>query len=80
MIEIRHECSNFQITSQRHDDQVRIIIKKGWFSNLETIGIHLEINNQQGNNTISDTPSINQQKMSSQNELPISQKKETVVF
>ena len=40
MIEIWQEQSNFQITSQRLADQVRTIMKKGWFSELEIIEIH----------------------------------------
>ena len=59
MIEIWQECSNFQTTSQRLADQVRTIIKKGWFSDLEIIDIHQKINNQQGNNTVPDTSNIN---------------------
>ena len=35
MIEIWQECVGFQTTSQRLADQVRTIIKKGWFSDLE---------------------------------------------
>ena len=32
MIDIWQECASFQTTSQRLPDQVRTIIKKGWFS------------------------------------------------
>ena len=39
MLEIWQEYSNFQTTSQRLADQVRTIIKKGWFSELEIIEI-----------------------------------------
>ena len=35
MIEIWQECAWFQTASQRLADQVRTIIKKGWFSDLE---------------------------------------------
>ena len=52
MIEIWQECSSFQTTSQRLADQVRIIIKKSWFSDLEILEIHQKINNQQGSNTV----------------------------
>ena len=62
MIEICQECSNFQITSQRLADQVRTIIKKGWFSDLEIIEILQKINDQQGNKTLPDTLNINKQK------------------
>ena len=40
MIEIWQERSTFQTTSQRLVDQVRTIIKKGWFSDLELLEIH----------------------------------------
>ena len=40
MIEIWQECAKFQATSQRLDNQVRIIIKKGWFSDIEILEIH----------------------------------------
>ena len=65
MLEIWQELSNFQTTSQRLSDQVRTIIKKGWFSNLEIIEIHQKINDQQcSNNTLPDTANINKQKQS----------------
>ena len=73
MIEIWQECSNFQTTSQRFVDQVRTIIKKGWFSELEIIEIHQKINNQQGNNTVPDTSNINKQKQLNRNEPPTSE-------
>ena len=40
MIEICQECGRFQTTCQRRADQVRTIIKKGWFSDLEILEIH----------------------------------------
>ena len=40
MMEIWQELSNLQTTSQRLADQVRTIMKKGWFSELEIIEIH----------------------------------------
>ena len=46
MIEIWPECSSFQITSQRFADQVRTIIKKGWFSDLEILEIHQKTQKQ----------------------------------
>ena len=39
-MEIWQELSIFQTTSQRLADQVRTIMKKGWFSELEIIEIH----------------------------------------
>ena len=67
MIEIRQECASFQTTSQRLANQVRTIIKKGWFSDLE---IHQKINNEQDSNTIPDIPSINKQKQPNRKEPP----------
>ena len=46
MIEIWKECSKFQTTSQRLADQVRTIIKKGWFSDLELLEIHQKTQRQ----------------------------------
>ena len=40
MIEIWQELSTFQTTNQRLADQVRTIIKKVWFSDLELLEIH----------------------------------------
>ena len=50
MIEIWQECASFQTTSQRLADQVRTIIKKGWFSDFEILEIHQKINNEQESN------------------------------
>ena len=61
MIEIWHECSTFQTTSQRLADQVRTITKKGWFSDLEFLEIHQKSVNQTYN-TVPDTPSGGQTK------------------
>ena len=36
MIEILEQCFRFKTTYQRVADQVRMIIKKCWFSDLET--------------------------------------------
>ena len=44
MIEIWQECAKFQTTTQRLADQVRKIIKKGWFSDLEILEIKKHIN------------------------------------
>ena len=68
MMEIWQELSIFQTTSQRLADQIRTIMKKGWFSELEIIEIHQEINDQERRNTLSDTPNINKQKQPIQNE------------
>ena len=46
MIEIWQECAKFQTTSQRLADQVRTIIKKGWFSDLEILEIHQKHTNK----------------------------------
>ena len=73
MTEIWQECPSFQTTSQRLADQVRTIIKKGLFSDLETLEIHQKINNEQDSNKIADTPSINKQKQSNRNEPPTSE-------
>ena len=67
MIEIWQECSNFQTTSQRLADQVRTIIMKGWFSDLEIIGIYQKIN-KHGYTTVPDTSNINKQKQPNRNE------------
>ena len=68
MIEIWRKCSNFQNTSQTLADQVRTIIKKDWFSDLEIIEIHQKINNLRGSNTVPDISTINKQKQPNQNE------------
>ena len=62
MIEIWQECTSFQTTNQRLADQVRTIIKKGWFSDPEIQEIHQKINNEQDSNIISNIPSIDKQK------------------
>ena len=67
MMEIWQELSIFQ-TSQRFADQVRTILKKGWFSELEIIEIHQKINDQERRNTLPDTQNINKQKQPIQNE------------
>ena len=73
MMEIWQEFSNFQTTSQRLADQVRTIMKKGWFSDLEIIEIHQKINDQERRNTLAGTSNINKQKQSIQNEPPTSE-------
>ena len=39
------ECANFKI-SQRLADQTRTMIKKGWFSDLEILEMHQQINKE----------------------------------
>ena len=74
MMEIWQELSNFQTTSQRLADQVRIIIKKDWFSDLEIIEIHQKINDQQsGTNTLPGTLNNNKQKQPIRKEPPTSE-------
>ena len=74
MMEIWQELPNVQTTSQRLADQVRTIIKKGWFSELEIIEIHQKINDQEWcNNTLPGTSNINKQKQPIQNEPPTSE-------
>ena len=77
MIEIWQECASFQTTSRRHADQVRTIIKKGWFSDLDILEIQQKMNNEQETNTISNTPSINKQEKSKRNEPPTSPRNQT---
>ena len=67
MMEIWQELSNFQTTFQRLADQVRTIMKKGWFSELEIIEIHQKMNDQERSySTLSNK--------NSQNEPPTSEK------
>ena len=40
MIEIWVELARYKPTNQRLNDQVRKIIKKGWFSDFEIVEIH----------------------------------------
>ena len=70
MIEILQEYASFQTTSQRLVDQVRKIIKKGWFSDPEILEIHQKINNEQDNKTVPDISRIIKQKQPNRNELP----------
>ena len=70
MIEILQEIASFQTTSQRLTDQVRKIIKKGWFSDLEILEIHQKINNEQDSKTKPDTLNINKEKRPKRNESP----------
>ena len=49
MIEIWQEFASFQTINQRLKKQVGVIIKKGWFSDLEILEIQQKINNEQDN-------------------------------
>ena len=73
MIEIWQECASFQTTSERLANQIRTMIKKGWFSDLEIQKIYQKINNEQVSNTIPDTSRINKQKQPNRNEPPTSE-------
>ena len=68
MIEIWQEYASFQTTRQRLANQVRTILMKGWFSDLEIQEKHKKINNEHDNNTVPDTSRINRQKQISRNE------------
>ena len=71
MIVIREECVRLQTTSQRLANQVRTIIKKVWFSNLEIREIRKKINREsrkQDPDTISDTLNIDSQEYFKRNE------------
>ena len=67
MMEIWQERPTFQTTSQRLADQVKTIMKKGWFSNLELLEIHQKTL-KQSYNTVPDTPSGVKQKQSNKKE------------
>ena len=56
MIEVWQECAKFQTTTQRLADQIRTIIKRGWFSDLELLEIHQKTH-KQNYNTVPDTSS-----------------------
>ena len=72
MIEIWQECAKFQTTSQRLANQVRTIIKKGWFSDLELLEFHKKTH-KQNYNTVPDTSSGVKQKQSNEKEQPTSE-------
>ena len=67
MMEIWQERSTFQATRQRLADQVRTIMKKGWFSDLELLEIHQKTL-KQNTNTVPDTPTGVTQKQSNKKE------------
>ena len=70
MIEILQEYACFQTTSQRLADEVRTILRKGWFSDLEIIEIHQKINYQLGSNAVSGTTRVVKLKQPKRKELP----------
>ena len=76
MIVIWQECSIFQTTSQRLADQVRTIVKKDWFSDLDLLEIKQKP--QQTYNTAPDTLTGIKQKQSNEKELQISANKNTI--
>ena len=78
MREIWQECIKFQTTSQRLANQVRTIIKKGWFSDLEILEIHQKTH-KQNYNTVSDTSSGVKQKQSNEKEQPTSENENTTL-
>ena len=68
MREIWQECASFQNTSQRLADQVRTIMEKGWFSDLEILDIHQKTQLQ--DSTVTTTLRGTNQKQHIRNELP----------
>ena len=67
MVEIWEECARFKTTSQRLAGQVRRMIKKGWFFDLEILQIHQRVNRewrQHIHNIIIDTPNTKKQDIS----------------
>ena len=77
MIEIRQECSTFQTTSQRLANQVRTIVKKGCFSDLELLEI--QKTHKQTYNTAPDKSSDVKQKQSNEKELQTSANENTTL-
>ena len=73
MIEIWLECASVQTATQRLADQVRTIIKKGLFFDLEILEIHQKINDVQDSNTVPGTSRINKQKQPNKNKPPTSE-------
>ena len=78
MVEIWQECAKFQTTSQRLADQVRTMIKKGWFFDLEILEIHQKTH-KQNYNTVPDTSSGVKQKQSNEKELQTSANENTTL-
>ena len=78
MVEIWQECAKFRTTNQRLADQVRTMIKKSWFSDLEILEIHQKIH-KLNYNTVPDTSSGVKQKHPNINELPTSDNENTAL-
>ena len=73
-MEIWQELSNFHTSNQILADQVGMIMKMGWFSELEIIETHQKIDDQErSNNILPSTSNINKQKQPIQNEPPTSE-------
>ena len=76
MIDIKEECARYQTTSQSITDQVRVIIKKGLFSDLELLEICHKIDRkrrQQNTNSITHPTNNGKQVQSNRNE-PVAEK------
>ena len=58
MIEIWRESASFQTTSQKLADQVRTIIRKGWFYEFYIPEIHRETNKQDNNTELNSSRDI----------------------
>ena len=54
MIEILEKFAKFETTTQILADQARMIIKKGWFSDLEILGI-LQLINRESSQQVRNT-------------------------
>ena len=73
MIEIWQECASFKTTSKRLAPQVRGIILKGWFYDLEIVEIYQKIDNEQDNHRVQDILRIIKQTQPNRNGLPTSE-------
>ena len=74
MIEIWADFARFKTTNQRLADQVRTIIKRGWFSDPEILKLHQQIYRetyQQVANTITETQNTEMPETSNQEETEI---------
>ena len=80
LIEIWKQCIRYKTTNQRFGDRARTIIKKGWFSDLEILEIHQQMNRkscQQDTNTIIETLNIEKQEPSNQIKTPSNRNRNT---
>ena len=71
-IEIWQKYVSFQTTSRRLADQVRTIIKKCWFSDLEILEIRQKTINEPDTNTVSETLGFDKQEQANRNKRPTS--------